>query len=78
MGRIRQGRDTIAAPFPSWDVTWEKAEIGDFVCLQMPGWPPQHGLVQDKTANGDIVWVISAGERRLVHVGDGCSLTVIG
>lgn len=55
---------------------WEKAEVGDVVRLEQPGWPPLDGLVEDKTSSGDIVWVISVGERRLFHKADGYSLVV--
>lgn len=58
------------------DVFWEEAEIGDVVRLQKPGWPPRDGFVVDKTSSGDIVWVVSAGERRLFHKADGYSLVV--
>lgn len=78
MGRVHPDRSTIAAIVPAPHVTWDNTEIGDLVRLEMPGWPPQHGLVQDKTADGDTVWVIWTGERRLIHIGDGWSLTVIG
>ncbi len=57
-------------------IHWEPAEVGDAVSLQMPGWPPHYGLVDDKTPDGDIVWVVSVGERRLFHKEDGYSLSV--
>jgi L-ascorbate metabolism protein UlaG (beta-lactamase superfamily) len=55
---------------------WEEANVGDAVRLQQPGWPPHDGFVEDKTANGDVVWVVSVGARRLFHKGDGYSLVV--
>ena len=55
---------------------WEKAELGDVVHLEQPGWPPLEGFVEDRTSNGDIVWVVSVGERRLFHKADGYSLIV--
>lgn len=55
---------------------WETVEKGDAVRLQKPGWPPHDGYVDDKTPDGDIVWVVRVGERRLFHRFDGCSLIV--
>ncbi len=55
---------------------WEKTEPGDAVRLQRPGWPPYDGYVNDRTPDGDIVWVLSLGERRLFHKADGYSLVV--
>jgi hypothetical protein len=55
---------------------WEETEVGDLVRLEQPGWPPLDGFVEDKTSSGDIVWVVSVGERRLFHKADGYSLVV--
>lgn len=55
---------------------WQQTEKGDAVRLQRPGWPPYYGFVEDKTADGDIVWIVSVGERRLFHRSDGYSLVV--
>lgn len=55
---------------------WELAEIGDAVFLQKPGCTPHRGVVENRTADGDIVWVISAGARLLFHLEDGYSLRV--
>lgn len=75
MGALKRTQDqpaewTPAVPF------WEKAEVGDAVRLQKPGWPPLDGYVEDRTPDGDIVWVVSVGERRLIHRADGFSLMV--
>jgi hypothetical protein len=58
------------------DHFWEETEIGDPVRLEQPGWPPLEGFVEDKTPSGDIVWVVSVGDRRLFHKTDGYSLVV--
>lgn len=55
---------------------WEETKVGDPVRLEQPGWPPLDGFVEDKMPSGDIVWVVSAGGRRLFHKADGYSLTV--
>lgn len=55
---------------------WEETEVGDQVRLERPGWPPLDGFVEDKTPNGDIVWIVSVGYRRLFHKADGYSLVV--
>lgn len=57
-------------------VFWENVEVGDPVRLEQPGWPPLDGFVEDKTFSGDIVWVVTVGERRLFHKADGYSLMV--
>jgi hypothetical protein len=53
-------------------------DIGDFVRLHRSGWPPREGYVEDRTLKGDIVWVVSLGERRLFHKDDGYNLVVLG
>ena len=55
---------------------WENAEVGNAVRLQKQGWPPYDGYVEDRTPDGDIVWVVSVGERRLFHRADGYTLMV--
>ncbi len=64
---------TEGTPPPAF---WEKAEVGDRVRLEQPGWPPLDGFVEDKTSSGDVVWVVSVGGRRLFHKADGYSLVV--
>lgn len=68
-------RDVEANRMPA-NGFWETVEIGDAVRLQKPGWPPHDGYVDDKTPDGDIVWVVRVGERRLFHRFDGCSLII--
>ena len=57
---------------------WGKVEVGDAVRLQKADWPPHEGYVDDKTPDGDIVWISSVGERRVFHKADGYSLMVRG
>lgn len=57
---------------------WEWVEPGDSVRLQKHGWPPYDGYVDDRTSDGNIVWVLSVGVRRLFHRADGYSLIVWG
>lgn len=68
----------MAASVPEIPMTtsWEAAEIGDQVCLQNLGSPRHCGVVDNKTSTGDIVWVVSEGERRLFHKDDGYNLLV--
>lgn len=75
MGAVRRTQDRPADWAPAV-LFWEKAEVGDAVRLQKPGWPPLDGYVEDRTPDGDIVWVVSVGERRLFHRADGFSLMV--
>ena len=60
------------------DGFWEWVEPGDNVRLQKQGWPPYDGYVDNRTPDGNIVWVLSVGERRLFHRADGYSLVVWG
>ena len=60
------------------DRIWTAA-IGSYVCLTKPGGLPQCGIVDAKTPDGSVLWVISTlGERRLFHVSDGFSLVRLG
>jgi hypothetical protein len=55
---------------------WDDVEIGDTVELRRNKAPVFAGLVDARTADGDVVWVIApAGGRRLFHIADGYDLT---
>ncbi len=54
---------------------WADVEIGDAVQLRRSGQPVHAGRVDDRTADGAVVWVVSdAGHRQLFHIGDGYQL----
>jgi hypothetical protein len=54
---------------------WDEVEIGDTVELRRNGARIHAGLVDARTADGDVVWVIApAGGRRLFHICDGYDL----
>ena len=54
---------------------WDEVEIGDTVELRRNGARIHAGLVDARTADGDVVWVIApAGGRRLFHISDGYDL----
>ncbi|WP_427134111.1 hypothetical protein [Pseudarthrobacter sp. S9] len=56
---------------------WDDVEIGDAVQLLKNGRVEHTGRVDNRTADGAVVWVMSApGRRQLFHVGDGYQLTV--
>jgi hypothetical protein len=76
MEAVHGMKEDVMSEVTSAAASWEDAEVGDLVRLEKPGWPPRDGFVEDKTSSGDIVWVVSAGERRLFHKADGYSLTV--
>lgn len=55
---------------------WDDVQVGDSVQLSRNGYPEHAGLVDARTADGDIVWVDAPiGGRRLFHVADGFELT---
>ena len=57
-------------------VRWDDVEIGDTVELRRNKARVFAGLVDARTADGDVVWVIApAGGRRLFHIADGYDLT---
>lgn len=54
---------------------WDDVEIGDSVELRRNKAPVFAGLVDARTADGDVVWVVApAGGRRLFHIADGYDL----
>ncbi|MEO5779853.1 MAG: hypothetical protein ABIO34_06520 [Arthrobacter oryzae] len=58
---------------------WDDVEIGDPVHLRRNGRLEHAGRVDDRTANGAVVWVVSGhGHRQLFHVDDGFELAVAG
>ncbi|MDR7159904.1 hypothetical protein J2X42_002620 [Arthrobacter sp. BE255] len=76
MGVVDGAKEEMQADWTPAAAFWEIAESGDAVRLQKPGWPPHEGYVDDKTPDGDIVWVVRVGELRLFHRADGYSLIV--
>lgn len=76
MGALKKMHEQTAAWGPAVAV-WERTEVGDPVRLQGPGLPPLDGHVEDRTPEGDVVWVVRVGERRLFHRADGYNLTVL-
>lgn len=56
---------------------WEEVQVGEPVQLSRNGRPVYAGLVDDRTADGDVVWVkTTVGGRRLFHISDGYDLLV--
>jgi L-ascorbate metabolism protein UlaG (beta-lactamase superfamily) len=56
---------------------WDDVEIGDAVQLSRGGRLEHAGRVDNRTADGAVVWVVSTGgHRKLFHVADGFELTV--
>ncbi|ABK02028.1 hypothetical protein Arth_0629 [Arthrobacter sp. FB24] len=54
---------------------WDDVPVGDSVQLSRNGRIEYTGQVDDRTADGDVVWIkTSLGRRRLFHVGDGYEL----
>lgn len=55
---------------------WDDVQVGDSVQLSRNGRIEYTGQVDDRTADGDVVWIKSSlGRRRLFHVADGYQLT---
>jgi hypothetical protein len=73
---VQENNEDMMTEWTPPAVFWEKVQVGDLVCLERAGWPPLDGFVEDKISSGDIVWVVSGGERRLFHKADGYSLIV--
>jgi hypothetical protein len=56
---------------------WEEVQVGEPVELSRNGRPVYAGLVDDRTADGEVVWVATTvGGRRLFHISDGYDLLV--
>lgn len=56
-------------------VRWDDVDVGDAVELRRNGRAAFSGLVDDRTDDGDVVWVTApAGGRRLFHIADGFDL----
>ncbi|MFE4229463.1 hypothetical protein ACFRJ8_16445 [Arthrobacter sp. NPDC056886] len=56
---------------------WDVVEIGDAVHLRRGGRLEHAGRVDNRTADGAVVWVVSEGGfRKLFHVTDGFELIV--
>lgn len=54
---------------------WDDVQVGDKVQLVGSGRPKYVGLVDARTANGDIIWVHDPVDgRRLFHIQDGYEL----
>lgn len=54
---------------------WDDVLVGDKVQLLVNGRPQYVGLVDDRTADGDIIWVHDPVDgRRLFHIQDGYEL----
>ncbi|MFF1385984.1 hypothetical protein ACFVWT_20725 [Arthrobacter sp. NPDC058288] len=54
---------------------WDDVQVGDSVQLSRNGRIEYTGQVDDRTADGDVVWIkTSLGRRRLFHAGDGYQL----
>jgi hypothetical protein len=67
---------TLQTNPPPGGARWDDVETGDFVHLRR-GSVEYAGRVDDRTADGAVVWVLSDGGRRqLFHVGDGFELSV--
>jgi len=56
---------------------WNSLEAGDVVSLSLRGFEYHRGTVDDRTADGQTIWVIDRiGERRLFHIDDDYDLLV--
>lgn len=54
---------------------WDDVQIGDSVQISRNGRIEYTGQVDDRTADGNVVWIkTSLGRRRLFHVADGFQL----
>jgi len=57
---------------------WDDVQVGDHVQLRRNGHLEQTGRVDNRTADGSVVWVLSdRGNRQLFHVTDGYQLTAL-
>lgn len=56
---------------------WNSLESGDVVSLRLRGLEYHRGTVEDRTHDGQTIWVIDRiGERRLFHIDDEYELHV--
>ena len=56
--------------------TWSAAGIGTPVTLTKDDYYPFTGILDNKTAEGSVIWVLSrTGIRKLFHIADGFDLT---
>lgn len=59
--------------------SWEDVQVGETVELSRNGKRAYAGLVDDRTADGEVVWVTTPiGGRRLFHISDGYDLAAAG
>lgn len=64
---------------PRWTALWTSIQPGDLLTLSRVGVPLHHGMVEDRTDDGLILWIRDdLGERRLFHLYDECSFEVTG
>ncbi|MDQ0822811.1 hypothetical protein QFZ79_000551 [Arthrobacter sp. V4I6] len=64
-----------ATPSPAH---WDDVQIGDRVRLQRNGQLEHTGRVDNRTADGAVVWVTpEGGSRKLFHITDGYRLTAV-
>jgi hypothetical protein len=57
---------------------WDDVQIGDSVQLRRNGHLEHSGRVDNRTADGAVVWVMSErGNRQLFHVADGYQLAAL-
>jgi hypothetical protein len=56
---------------------WASLEQGDAVTLSQRGVECHKGLVDERTEDGQTIWVIDKiGDRRLFHIEDDCDLQI--
>ena len=55
---------------------WKSLEPGDAVALSHGGFVYHRGTVDDRTADGQMIWVVDRiGDRRLFHIDDDFDLS---
>lgn len=56
---------------------WASVQRGDAVTLSQRGVECHKGLVDERTDDGQTIWVIDEiGDRRLFHIEDDCDLQI--
>lgn len=56
---------------------WNSLEQGDHVILSQGGVPCHQGSVDDRTEDGQLIWVTDdIGHRRLFHIEDGYEVMI--